>query len=331
MKSESFTNVDHNPMQTSSPAQALSSSRSTSFQERYVEANGLRFCVHQRGPENGPVILFIMGFACQQTSWPSTLLDRLAEQGYRVISLDNRDIGLSSKLKSTRRIDTRMAFLKHRLGRRFNATYTLHDMAQDTALLLDALQIKRAHIVGASMGGMIAQILAAHYPQRVSSLNLIMSSTNAANQTLPKLSVLKEFAAMTGVTNSTNNAIDGWLVMWKAIQSPKYPKADEELRRMILENYQRSYCPGGAIRQLQAILATGSIAHLLSQIEAPTIVIHGKHDPLLPIQHSKLIVNNIDRAVLYPIDGMGHDFPEPLLPYFCELIIDNARQIRALS
>jgi len=304
-------------------------SHDTNFQEHFIHANGLRFCVHERGEKDAPAIVFIMGFACQMTTWPAALLDRLAAQGYRVICFDNRDIGLSDSLKSTHRINIRTAFIKHRLGRRFHATYTLHDMAHDTVELMSAMGLARAHLVGASMGGMIAQIIAAKYADRVASLNLIMTSTNAPNQPLPHLSVLKEFAKTTGISRSNDPIVDRLLRLWKAIQSPGYPKSDDDIRAMIKANYKRSYKPSGTIRQLQAILATGNIAHLLPYVSAPTLIIHGKHDPLLPIKNAQIIAKKIDLAIHVPIDGMGHDLPEPLLPYFAELIADNTRQVRA--
>ncbi len=301
--------------------------------EHFVHANGVRLCVQERGPANGPAIVFIMGFACQLNAWPATLLNKLANQGYRVICFDNRDIGLSQKMQSIHKVDTRLAFIQHRLGKRFKANYTLLDMADDTAALLDALALQTAHIVGASMGGMIAQILAAKHPERVASLSLFMTSNNSPRQPLPKLSVLKEFATMRGVDSkeqdSASLAIERWMLLWQAIQSPAYPKTKAQLRVMIEANYRRSYRPGGAMRQLQAILATGSINQFTTCIRAPTILIHGKDDPLLPPQNAKHIARNIPGAIYYPIPGMGHDFPEALSPYFAELIIDNTRQVKA--
>jgi pimeloyl-ACP methyl ester carboxylesterase len=318
------------------PGTKKSSSRKISTlkpREHFVHANGVRLCVQERGPSEGPAIVFIMGFACQLTAWPPGLLNALAKNGYRVICFDNRDIGLSQKMQSIHKVDTRLAFIQHRLGRRFKANYTLYDMAEDTAGLLDTLELKAAHIVGASMGGMIAQILAAKHPERVASLSLFMTSNNSPRQPMPKFSVLKEFATVRGVDaaqqDSSSFAIERWMVLWKAIQSPAYPKSNEQLKVMIEANYQRSYRPGGVMRQLQAIMATGSISKLLARITAPTILIHGKDDPLLPLKSAQDIARRIPGSVYYPIAGMGHDFPEELIPYFAELIIDNASQVRA--
>lgn len=301
--------------------------------EYFVQANGVRLCVQERGPADAPSIVFIMGFACQLTAWPPELLNALASYGYRVICFDNRDIGLSQKMQSLHKVDTRLAWVQHRLGRRFKANYTLNDMAEDTADLLNVLDLKTAHVVGASMGGMIAQILAAKHPERVASLSLFMTSDNSPRQPMPKFSVLKEFATMRGVDaskqDSSNFAIESWIILWRAIQSPAYPKTNEQLKVMIEQNYQRSYRPGGVMRQLQALMATGSISKLLPKISAPTIVIHGKDDPLLPAKSGQDIARKIPGAVYYPIAGMGHDFPEELIPYFAELIVDNASQVRA--
>ena len=158
--------------------------------EYYIEANGLRFCVEERGYPEGPPIVLIMGLACQMTSWPESLLDRLAEQGYRIVRFDNRDIGLSDKLQSSIRVDTRLAFLFHKLGFKVQANYSLHDMAKDTSCIMTELGISNAHIVGISMGGMIAQLLAAHYPEQVKTLTAIMSSTNSARLPMPEFKLL---------------------------------------------------------------------------------------------------------------------------------------------
>lgn len=294
-------------------------------QEYLVEANGLSFCVKEQGPVTGEPILFVMGYACQLTNWPDTLLTALADEGFRVICFDNRDIGLSTKLKSTRTLDTRAAFLKHRLGQRFHATYTLHDMAHDTVGIIDALGLQKVHLVGASMGGMIAQIIAAKYAPRIASLTLLMTSSNSARQPLPKLSVLGHFARFRGVSHSPDEAITRWVSMWKAIQSPGYPKSDAELHAMMRANYERSYHPGGVIRQLQAILATGSTRALCPHINAPTLILHGKDDPLVPFANALELHRSIKHSVVLPIAGMGHDLPDPLMPYFASLIEEHSR------
>lgn len=299
------------------------------IREYFVAANGLEFCVREQGPENGQAIMFIMGYACQLTNWPDALLSALANEGFRVICFDNRDIGLSAKLKTLHTIDTRVAFLKHRLGRRFPASYTLHDMAHDTVGIADALGLRRVHLVGASMGGMIAQIIAAKYAPRVASLTLLMTSNNSPRQPLPRLSVLNHFARFRGVTNSPEEAIGRWVSMWKAIQSPAYPKSDAELSEMIRSNYERAYHPGGVIRQMHAILATGSTASLCRHIDAPTLIMHGKEDPLVPFANAKDLSRKIAQSVYLPIEGMGHDLPDPLMPYFAELIAENTRHVRA--
>lgn len=297
--------------------------------ETKIQANGLTFNVEERGPSDGPAIVLIMGFAGQMTLWPEPLLDELAGKGFRVIRFDNRDIGLSDEVKPTLKLNTRVAFLRYKLGQRFKANYTLYDMADDTVGILDALGIEQAHIVGASMGGMIAQIMAAKHSTRVASLSLIMTTNNSPKQPLPSLKIIKEFMMIGTGKGDPQIAIERSFRMWKAFQSPAYPKDDATVREFILENHERSYRPGGIVRQLHAILATGSLQGLLKKIETPTVVIHGEDDPLLPPKNGRVLAKYIRGAKHVPVAGMGHDLPEDLLVFFSDLIFRNSLKAEA--
>lgn len=290
--------------------------------QRQIKTKGLEFCVEQRGDPNGVPIVFIMGLSCQMTNWPNSLLNGFAKQGYRVIRFDNRDIGLSEKVKSDHRVDIRQAFLKYRLGLRPKSSYTLDAMALDTVHILDALNIDSAHIVGASMGGMIGQILASLHPEYVSTLTTMMSSTNSPLLPPPSLELMLKLGVSKKGTDK-DTVIERWSSFWKAVQSPKYPVPKRDIEAFISANYERSYSAGGTLRQVQAILATGNIARYSQKIAAPTLVIHGDSDPLLKPACGKAIKKHVPDATLKLIKGMGHDLPEPLIPHFVELITEH--------
>jgi len=293
--------------------------------QSFVDVKGMTFCVEERGDPLGPPIILIMGLACQMTHWPESLLDGLAEKGYRVIRFDNRDIGLSHKFSSTLRVNTRFAYLVHKLGRYPQANYTLHDMANDTANLMTALDIEHAHIVGVSMGGMISQLLAANYSDQVRTLTTIMSSTNAPSLPMPELSLMLKLGQTGKAKNDMAAVTQRWQHFWELVQSPGYPTSSADIRALMEENYLRSYSPGGTIRQMQAILATGNLEKMIQHIIAPTLVIHGGSDPLLRPSCGRAISKQISGATFKLIPKMGHDLPEQLMPQFVRLISEHAR------
>jgi len=293
--------------------------------QMFIKARGMQFCVEERGDPSGPPIVLIMGFACQMTHWPESLLDSLAQQGHRVICFDNRDIGLSDKLHSKIKVDIRKAFLYHKLGFNLRANYTLHDMAEDTASLMAALEIENAHVVGVSMGGMIAQLLAAHYPNKVRSLTAIMSSTNSPKLPMPELGLMLKLSKTGPSANDMESVTKRWINFWNAVQSPGYPTAIATIRELMEANYKRNFSPAGTLRQLQAILATGSLEKVIRKINVPTLVIHGERDPLLKPACGKAISKGIKGAQFKLIQGMGHDLPEPLIPEFVRLISENVK------
>ena len=301
------------------------------WKEYCVHANHLEFCVRQYGDEAGIPLLLIMGLGCQMTFWPQSFINALVDAGFHVYCFDNRDVGLSARVPTSRRIDTRLAFLRHRMGLRFQTDYTLFDMACDTAHLIDQLDLRPSHVLGASMGGMIAQILAARYPNRVRSLNVMMSTTNAPRLPLPDYSLLLKLGWGGPQGHSEEEAVARLLRFWQAIQSPVYPATNEEIGERIRSNFRRAYSPGGTLRQLHAILATGSIKRETANITAPTLVLHGAEDPLLKPACGKDIYDTLRCKKEWAlIRGMAHDMPLPLQGELVQRIVDHCQQYELL-
>ena len=292
-----------------------------------VNASGLQLFYEDRGDVNAAAMVLIMGLGAQLTVWPELLCARLEAEGYRVIRFDNRDIGLSSAIALTEPLKTLENFIRSKLGLKIKAPYDLHDMAADAVLLLDQLNIQQAHIVGASMGGMIAQLLAATYPERVLSLTSIMSSTNEPHLPTPDLRVLLHLTGITGekVVDAAS-AVRNRMVLWGMIKSPGHPIDKDLVAARAEKSYLRSFRPEGAARHSLAVMATGGFAAHLKSILAPTLVIHGNKDKLVPLAGGLDSVRAIPGANLQIIDGMGHDLPDALCPHYADLIIKNANK-----
>jgi pimeloyl-ACP methyl ester carboxylesterase len=264
------------------------------------------------GDKNHPPVLLIMGLGAQLLLWRKGFCEKLVNQGLRVIRYDNRDVGLSSKVTgrhSGAKLLPRM--VRSFLGRPSPAVYKLEDLADDAAALLDHLDIDRAHIVGASMGGMIAQIFAARFPRRTKTLGILFSSNNQALLPPPGPQQLR--ALLQRPADSTQEAIVGNAVrVAKIIGSPGYPRPEEQLQADAIEGYERAYYPAGIARHFAAVLGSGSLLRYDRQITAPTVVIHGKADRLMRPFGGRAIAHAIKGARLVLIDGMGHDLPEQL-------------------
>ena len=284
------------------------------FRERAMpraRANGIEIEYDVTGPADGEPLLLIMGLGAQMTRWPQAFLDKLAAKGLKVIRFDNRDVGLSSKLEGVPDFPAMFKALSE--GRAPNVPYLLDDMAADAAALLDVLGIARAHIVGASLGGMVAQLVAAHYPQHTLSLTSIMSSTG--NRELPPASpeamaVLNDRGPdpLADFEGYLDHAVKGAYV----VGSPGYPPDAQATRDRIKSDFERSYSPLGFQRQYAAAAASPDRRPKLAQITAPTVVIHGAADPLVPLAAGQDTAKNIPGAELRVIEGMGHDFPPAL-------------------
>jgi pimeloyl-ACP methyl ester carboxylesterase len=286
-------------------------------------ANGVDLAYDEIGDPKASTILLIMGLGTQMIAWPETFCERLAQRGFRVVRFDNRDIGLSTKFESAPPVNLAAAFARAVAGKSVGAPYTLHDMAADAIGLMDALGIERAHMVGASMGGMIAQIVAAKYPDRTRSLVSIMSSSGHPDLPQGKPEAI---AALLGPRPSVGDreAIIAYgMRAYRAIGSPGFPTPDASLRARIERAADRSYHPAGVGRQMLAVLASGSRVDLLKEITVPSLVIHGADDPLVPVKAGIDTARRISGAALQIIPGMGHDLADGLIPVLTDAIAEH--------
>lgn len=289
----------------------------------HIQAHGLRIAVEDQGPRTGPVVLLIMGLGMQLIAWPQPLVQSLRDQGFRVVRFDNRDIGLSQGFDDAGVPSMALAALRYALHLPVHSPYRLADMAQDAVAVLDALGIAQAHVCGASMGGMIAQHLAAQAPQRVASLTLMMTTSGA--RALPRPSWAVQRTLLSRPRGPGTSAAVEWIVhMLRTIGSPGYPPDLQALRARALESVQRAWHPAGSARQLLAIVADGDRTPLLQRITAPTRIVHGMADPLVPLVCGQHLAQHIARAETDFIPGMGHDLPDALLERFAQGIAHNA-------
>ena len=292
-----------------------------------LRANGIELCYEIFGAPDAEPLVLIMGLGAQMIHWDDDFCRQLAAQGFRVIRFDNRDIGKSSKLKGGGKIGA-LEFLKLRLLKiPVAAPYKLRDMATDVVGLLDALNIRSAHIVGASMGGMIAQELAIVFPERVRTLTSIMSSTG--NPKLP--GPTREAAALLLAAPVTEREafIQRFEQTWKLLRVGSFPQDEALDRERAIRTFERGLNPAGVSRQLRAILASGSRKERLKAVKAPTLVIHGNVDPLVRPEGGKDTAASIPGAKLVMVDGMGHALPIPLWPQIIGAIVNHARGTKA--
>ncbi|MCP5296482.1 MAG: alpha/beta fold hydrolase [Zoogloeaceae bacterium] len=270
-----------------------------------------------------------MGLGMQLVAWPDAFCQGLVERGFRVIRFDNRDSGLSGKIHLAKKPNLLLAIASAWLKLPVRAPYTLNDMAGDTVGLLDALGIERAHIVGVSMGGMIAQVIAARYPQRVLSLTSIMSSSGNRAVSRSKPRALQALISQPSDPKDQDKAVEHLIRLFGVIGSPGYPTDEADLRQRIRRGMRRAYHPAGVLQQLLAIIASGDRRALLGKIAAPTLVIHGADDPLLPVAAGRDTARHIKGAKLVVIDGMGHDLPPGLLPRLVDAIAAHCAQAQS--
>jgi pimeloyl-ACP methyl ester carboxylesterase len=280
-----------------------------------IQSNGIEFEVDVQGPNHAPAIVLIMGLGMQMIAWPPGFVRPLLTAGYRVVRFDNRDIGLSTKTHA-RLPNLTWQALRFRMGMQVQSAYTLRDMVEDTRGILDALDIAQCHVIGASMGGMIAQGLASRYPNRVTTLTSIMSTTGARR--LPQ-ATLRATAALLSrpKTKDRDTLIAHFAKVFRVIGSPGFPIEESELKARLAAGLDRSYYPAGTIKQLAAIMASGDRSDEVRRIKVPTLVLHGRDDPLVPVQHGEDTAKKIDGARLEIVDGMGHD----LAPGVIEILL----------
>ena len=292
-----------------------------------IKANGIDIAYDCFGNADAQAVLLISGLGTQMTRWSEPFCQLLAEQGYRVIRFDNRDAGLSTYFDSAAMPDLAAIADAVSRGETPDVPYTLFDMANDAAGLLDALKIQRAHVVGRSMGGMVAQLLASAHADRVLSLVSIMSSTG--NRDLPQASPAV-MAAMTAPAPHPLQDEQGYLTHCVAfsqvIAGRGYPFDASAQREQALAELKRAYNPSGFWRHIAAIAATGDLRPRLAHISAPTLVLHGSNDPLVSPEAGKDTAAHIPGAELCIVEGMGHDFPPALFGFVAGAITGNARR-----
>lgn len=291
-------------------------------------ANGLTLDVDDAGPRDAPVALLIMGLGMPAALWPDAFVDALLAAQLRVIRFDNRDCGHSSQIAARvalRRLPAAIGRALLRLP--VAAPYTLDDMAADAVGLLDTLGVTRAHVVGASMGGMIAQVLAAQHPTRVASLVSIMSNSGnpAPRVALGKPRALRAILRRPRNTQDAEAVTDHLVRVFGVIGSPGYPSEPHARREHLARVARRGYTPAGTARQLLAILASGDRRPQLARITAPSLVIHGADDPLLPVAAGIDTARHIPGAQLKVIPGMGHDFAPALQPAVANMVVEHIR------
>lgn len=285
---------------------------------------GIDIFYEDHGDPSDETILLVMGLGAQLTLWPDELVEALVGHGFRVVRYDNRDIGLSQKMEGARAPSLPVQLLRKKIGWPAKVPYTLTDMAHDGIGLLDALGIEAAHVVGASMGGMIAQLMAVHHPQRLHTLTSIMSTTG--NGKLPQA----EKHAMNALIAPLKNMDEETLVahglnIARNIGSPGFPFDPERQRERVLRSIRRSVYPPGLPRQLAAIIDDGCRRTRLADVRVPTLVLHGEADPLVKLAAGEDTARAIPGARLSTIPGWGHDIPDQLVEWVASEIVTHAR------
>jgi len=294
-----------------------------------ARANGIEIEYERFGPESGRPLLLIMGLGGQAIMWDEGFCEALVAAGHHVIRYDNRDVGLSTKFGDAGIPNVMELMQRTAAGEAVDVPYTLDDMADDAAGLLDALGLETAHVCGASMGGMIAQTLAIRHGARLRSMTSVMSTTG--NPSLP--SGNPEAMAVLMAPPPTNRAesLDAAVRTWRTIGSPGFPFDEQKIRDRAARLFDRSFYPEGPARQLAAVVAHGSRVESLRSVTTPTLVIHGAADPLLPLAGGRDTADAIPGASLLVIEGMGHDFPEGAWPRIIGAIGEHTAKAEAVG
>lgn len=292
-------------------------------EERYAAANGLRFCYDMFGDEAAPKLLLIMGLGAQMTLWDDDFCAGLAARGYHIIRFDNRDAGRSSWLSGQPQADLLTLMQKRMAGEPIEAPYLLADMAADTVGLLDALGIESAHIVGASMGGMIAQEMAIRHSARVRTLTSIMSTTGAPD--LPPPTPEATAVLMAPPPATLDEYIEAFCASWKVLRAGSFAADEARDPARAAGFWERGLNPAGTARQLVAILASGDRTLPLHGVSAPTLVIHGPPDPLVPIEAGRATAAAVPGARLVEIPTMGHALPMDIWPTVFDAVASHCR------
>lgn len=284
-----------------------------------AKANGIEIEYETFGSRQDPALLLIMGLGAQLTLWPESLCEGLAGQGFFVVRYDNRDVGLSTDFDEAGLPNLMDAMARLMKGEKVDAPYLLSDMAADAIGLIDALGIDRAHMVGGSMGGMIAQVIAATHPTRTRSLVSIMSTSGRYGLPAGKPEAVAMLSAQPEGTEREQLIAHG-MKLRSVISGPGYPTDPAAMRALVERNIDRRYYPPGAARQYLAIMASGPRVDLLKTVKAPTLVLHGEDDPLLPVECGRDVAALVPGAKIETFPGWGHDVPEQMVPRLVESV-----------
>ncbi|ACY16089.1 alpha/beta fold hydrolase [Haliangium ochraceum] len=279
--------------------------------------------LHYESEGEGLPLVLIMGIGTQLTAWPAGLRAALVERGLRVIRFDNRDIGLSSKLTHLPVPKLRRVLTRTLLGMLQDVPYTLEDMAADTAGLLDALELDSAHILGASMGGMIAQVMALHHPQRMRSLCSVMSHPGNLRSMVARPKAYR--ALMSPLPKEHEAAVTHMVGVMRALSGSGFPFDEDAARAYLDLAIARSVHPQGFLRQFAAIAAAPNRIPALRSLRMPSLVIHGTDDPLVPVSGGRATAKAIPGARLHLVPGMGHDFPRGAWPQIADAVSEHVR------
>ena len=294
-----------------------------------IESNGLSLEVDVQGPPAGEPLLLVMGLGMQLVNWPQSLVGELLHRGFRVIRYDHRDIGQSQRLDELGVPNLAWAGMRHMLGLAVRAPYRIADLAADAVGVLDALQLGSAHVCGVSMGGMIGQHLAADHGSRVRSLTLVMTTSGARELPQPGWKARKAM-----MSRPRSAAVDDVVVhvqrLMEVVGSPGFPTDPRQLAERTRLAHARGWHPAGTARHVEAVIADGDRTPMLARIVAPTHVIHGLGDPLVPCAAARQLAAHIRGATLDLVPGMGHDLPDALAVRLAEGIASNAARARAV-
>jgi pimeloyl-ACP methyl ester carboxylesterase len=289
-----------------------------------IKANGIDIYYEDNGPADAPVILLVMGLGTQMIAWPDEMIQSLVARGFRVIHYDNRDVGMSQRMEGAPAGNLVWAMIANAVGLPVRSAYSVADMAKDGIGLLDALGIRNAHVVGASMGGMIVQHMAASHPHKVMTMTSIMSSSGKRGLPGPRADIRRNMIKPRAPNPTREEAIVAGVEIIKSFSYPDPARPDSAYPDLVGRAFDRGYYPIGTKRQLLAIVADGSRAELLKTIRVPSLVIHGGADPLVPKEGSIDIARHIPHARLEIIEEMAHDLPPSQVPRMVDLIADHA-------
>ena len=292
-------------------------------EEAFVTANGIQICYDTFGNENDPPLLLIMGLGVQMIAWHEEFCEQLAQQGFWVIRFDNRDIGKSTRFDEAGIPNVMAVMMAAMQGQTVATPYLLKDMAQDSVELLDALGIEKAHVVGASMGGMIVQEILIRHPERVLTATSIMSTTG--DPSLPPATPDALNVLMSPAPLERDSYLDNSVVVWQVLNGDGFPLRETAVRENAARAFDRGLNPAGTARQMAAIFASGSRREPLKQVKVPTLVIHGAADPLVPLAAGEDTAAHIPDAELLVIEKMGHGLPIETWPEVIGAIVKHAK------